>query len=237
MPTAATLFVGITIPIACFYVLRKVGKSGISDSAAIASHQGSVSIVTFTAATTLLDMLKEIYEGFMTALVAFLEVPGILVAILLARIASKTHGSLRESLHEVLTGKSCLWLAGGVVSGVVAGADSVKQVAPFSVDPFRGVLTFFLIDMGFIAATRPGDLKQVGGLLVAFAIVTPIVKGLLGAAIGTAVGLSLGGTTVFATMVASASFIAAPVAVRIALPDANLAFSSTASLAITFPFN
>jgi hypothetical protein len=237
LPTAATILVGITIPIACFFVLRALGRFGISDAAAIAAHYGSVSIVTFTAATSFLDMQHTSYEGFMNALVAFLEVPGILVAILLARVASKSHGSFLNSLHEVLTGKSNLLLVGGVVIGVVAGADSVKQVAPFFVDPFRGVLTLFLIDMGLLAAARFRDLKQVGGFLLAFALVAPIVNGLIGAAIGTAIGLSLGGTTVFATMVASASYIAAPVAVRIALPDANPAFYLTSSLAITFPFN
>ena len=237
LPTAATIFVGVTIPIACFFALRTLGRFGISDAAAIAAHYGSVSIVTFTAATSFLDVQHTSYEGFMNALVAFLEVPGILVAILLARVASKSHGSFGESLREVLTGKSNLLLAGGVAIGVIAGADSVKQVAPFFVDPFRGVLTLFLIDMGILAMTRLRDLKQVGGFLVAFAIVTPLVNGLLGAAIGTAIGLSPGGTTVFATMVASASYIAAPVAVRIALPEANPAFYLTASLAITFPFN
>jgi len=237
LPTTATLLVGTAIPILCYAVLRRLGKFGISDAAAIAAHYGSVSIVTFTAAGVYLDAQHTTYEGYMSALVAFLEVPGILVAILIARVASKGGASIRESLHEVLTGRSNLLLVGGVLIGLLAGAEGVKPVAPFFVDPFRGALTLFLIDMGLIAAGRLRDLKRVGGFLVGFAIVAPMINGALGAAIGTAAGLSLGGATIFATMVASASYIAAPVAVRIALPDANPAFYLTSSLAITFPFN
>ncbi len=237
LPTTATLFVGATIPIACYFVLRKLGKFGIPDAAAIAAHYGSVSIVTFTAAGIFLDAQKTSYEGYMSALVAFLEVPGILVAILIARLASKSGTTIGQALREVLTGKSNLLLVGGVVIGLVAGAENAKSVAPFFVDPFRGALTLFLIDMGLIAAARLRDLKRVGGFLVGFAILAPIVNGALGAAVGTAAGLSLGGATIFATMVASSSYIAAPVAVRIALPEASPAYYLTASLAVTFPFN
>ncbi len=237
LPAMATLLVGVAVPIVSYVVLRRLGKLGISDAAAIAAHYGSVSIVTFTAAGVYLDAQHATYEGYMSALVAFLEVPGILVAILIARVASKSGATIRESLHEVLTGKSNMLLVGGVVIGLVAGAEGVESVAPFFVDPFRGVLTLFLIDMGVVAAGRLRDLRRVGWFLVGFAIVAPIINGALGAAIGTAAGLSLGGATIFATMVASASYIAAPVAVRIALPDANPAFYLTSSLAITFPFN
>ncbi|MCC6409426.1 MAG: sodium-dependent bicarbonate transport family permease [Planctomycetes bacterium] len=235
-PLLATLAIGITSPIWCFAALRTFGKLGVVDAAAIAAHYGSVSVVTFTACGTFLDGAGVGYEGFMSALVAFLEVPAIVVAILLARRASTSAAPWGETLREVLGGKSNLLLCGGVAIGALAGP-SLEQVKPFFVDPFKGVLTLFLIDMGALAARRLSDLRAAGGFLAVFALVMPLVNGAIGAWLGEFAGLSLGGTTIFATMVASASYIAAPVAVRIALPEANPALYLTSSLAITFPFN
>jgi hypothetical protein len=208
----------------------------IVDSAAVAAHYGSVSIVTFTAASVFVESRALPFEGHLAALVAFLEVPGILVALALAQSA-RTGISWRVSLHEVLASKSNLLLVGGILIGLAAGPSRITSVKPFFVDPFRGVLTLFMIDMGLIAASRLGDLRATGFFLVGFALVAPVVNGLLGAFLGTWAGLSVGGATIFATMVASASYIAAPVAVRISLPTANPAYYLTSALGITFPFN
>ncbi len=236
LPAAATLLAGILVPLACYAVLRRLGRLSVVDSSAVAAHYGSVSIVTFTAAGTFVDSRALSSEGYLAALVAFLEVPGIMVALALAHSA-RAQSSWRSSLHEVLTGKSNLLLLGGIVIGFLAGARGAEAVAPLFVAPFKGVLTLFLIDMGFLAASRLRDLRQVGPFLLAFALIAPLVNGFLGAALGSAAGLSLGGATIFATMLASASYIAAPVAVRIALPEANPALYLTSSLGITFPFN
>lgn len=236
LPLFATVALGITSPIWCFATLRVLGRFGIPDSAAIAAHYGSVSVVTFTACGTFLDAAGITYEGFMSALVAFLEVPAIVVAIFLARRGASPAASWKGTLREVLLGRSNLLLMGGVAIGALSGA-SILQIKPFFVDPFRGALTLFLVDMGILAASRMSEMRRTGVFLVAFAMLAPLVNGMLGALLGQFAGLSLGGTTVFATMAASASYIAAPVAVRIALPEANPALYLTASLALTFPFN
>jgi len=236
LPALATLAAGVTVPIACFFVLRRLGKLSVVDSAAIAAHYGSVSIVTFTAATTFVESRALTFEGHLAALVAFLEVPGILVALILARSA-RASIPWRQGLHEVFASKSNLLLVGGIVIGAVAEPSAFASVKPFFVDPFRGALTLFMIDMGLLAAARLRDLRQMGGFLVGFALVAPVVNGFFGALLGSAAGLSVGGATIFATMVASASYIAAPVAVRISLPEASPALYLTSALGITFPFN
>lgn len=236
LPAGATLLAGVSVPLMCYAALRRLGRFSVVDAAAVAAHYGSVSIVTFTAAVSFVEARELASEGYLAALVAFLEVPGILVALLLARSA-RVGNSWRASLSEVLTGKSNVLLLGGVAIGFLAGPRGVESVAPLFIAPFRGVLTLFLIDMGFLAASRLRDLRQVGPFLVGFALVAPLVNGFLGAALGSAVGMSLGGATVFATMLASASYIAAPVAVRLSLPEANPALYLTSSLGLTFPFN
>lgn len=236
LPAGATLLAGVLVPIACFTLLRRLGRFSVTDAAAVAAHYGSVSIVTFTAATTFVEAQGLVSEGYLAALVAFLEVPGILVALALARSA-RAGSSWRASLHEVVTGKSNLLLVGGLVIGALSGPTGFASVEPFFVSPFRGALTLFLIDMGLLAASRLRDLRQVGGFLLGFALLVPVVNGFLGALLGHAAGLSPGGTTIFATMVASASYIAAPVAVRLALPEANPALYLTSALGLTFPFN
>jgi hypothetical protein len=236
LPAAATLVAGTVVPLACFAVLRRLGKFSVVDAAAVAAHYGSVSIVTFTAASVFVESRALPFEGHLAALVAFLEVPGILVALALAQSA-RTGVSWRVSLHEVLASKSNLLLVGGILIGLAAGPSGITSVKPFFVDPFRGVLTLFMIDMGLIAASRLGDLRATGFFLVGFALIAPVVNGLFGAFLGTLAGLSVGGVTIFATMVASASYIAAPVAVRISLPTANPAYYLTSALGITFPFN
>lgn len=236
LPAIATLVAGVTVPVLCFLVLRRLGKLSIVDAAAVAAHYGSVSVVTFTAATAFVQSRGLAFEGHLAALVAILEVPGILVALALARSA-RARVPWREGLHEVFASRSNLLLMGGLVIGVAAGPAGIESVKPFFVDPFRGVLVLFLIDMGLVAAARLREVRSAGGFLVAFALVAPVVNGLFGALLGHGAGLSVGGTTIFATMVASASYIAAPVAVRVSLPDANPGMYLTSALGITFPFN
>ncbi|NCC31050.1 MAG: sodium-dependent bicarbonate transport family permease, partial [Chloroflexia bacterium] len=213
------------------------GKFEIADAAALAAHYGSVSAVTFAAVQTFLQVLEVPYEGFMPTLVAILEVPAIIVALLIARVALGQRGEWGEVFRELLAGKSILLLIGGMVIGTLAGKEGLTQVAPLFVDPFRGVLTLFLLEMGMVAARRFRDLRKVGGFLIAFGILMPIINGTLGIWLGSIVGLSAGGAVILGTLAASASYIAAPAAVRIALPQANPSYYLTASLAITFPFN
>jgi uncharacterized protein len=236
-PALATLALGVSIPIVAYVILRRFGRFTVPDAAAIAAHYGSVSAVTFAAVQTFLETLKLPYEGFMPTLVALLEVPAIIIALLIARMQMGGGGSWGEVLRELLVGKSILLLLGGLVIGALGGKAGLAQVAPLFVDPFRGVLTLFLLEMGMVAARRFRDLRKVGAFLVGFGLLMPVANGIVGLWLAKLAGLSLGGAVVLGTLAASASYIAAPAAVRIALPQANPSYYLTASLAITFPFN
>ena len=237
-PALATVALGVIIPIIAYGVARKIGKLSVADAAALAAHYGSVSAVTFAAAQTFLDTVGVRYEGFMPALVAILEVPAIVIALLIAQVAGGPQsGDWRKALRELITSKSILLLVGGMVIGWLAGPRGGKEVAPLFVDLFKGALTFFLLELGMVAARRFRDLPRAGLFLLGFGIIMPIFNGLLGIWFGSISGLSLGGSTILGVLAASASYIAAPAAVRIALPQANPGFYLTAALGITFPFN
>ena len=236
-PALAALAIGCSVPIWSYAILRRIGKFSIADAAAVAAHYGSVSAVTFAAAITFADAVKAPPEGFMPALVALMEIPAIVIALLIARSRMGSGGSIKEALHEIFAGKSILLLLGGLFIGWLSGKDGMKQVAPLFVDLFKGALTLFLLEMGMVAARRLRDLARVGGFLIGFGIIMPILHGILGVLLAHTVGLSLGGAVVLAALAASASYIAAPAAVRIALPEANPSYYLTAALGITFPFN
>ena len=239
-PALVTLLAGALIPLWTYPVARRLGGWGVADSAALAAHYGSVSVVTFVAAQAFLDRAGVPYEGFIATLLALLEVPAILVALLIARRAEQTHEAgtpWTKTLREVLTGKSIVLIVGGLAMGAAAGAAGMERVAPFFVDPFEGALTLFLLEMGLVTARRFGEVRSAGVFLLAYGTIAPLVHGTIGVAAGLASGLSPGGAALFATLLASASYIAATAAVRLALPEASPGRYLTASLAITFPFN
>ncbi len=237
-PALATFLLGVIIPIIAYIVARRIGKLSVADAAALAAHYGSVSAVTFAASQTFLDAIGIRYEGFMPALVAILEVPAIVIALLIAQMADgQQGGDWKAAVRELLTSKSILLLVGGMVIGWLTGPRGGKEVAPLFLDLFKGALTFFLLELGMVAARRFRDLPTAGLFLLGFGIIMPIINGLLGVWFGHWAGLSLGGSTILGVLAASASYIAAPAAVRIALPQANPGFYLTAALGITFPFN
>jgi hypothetical protein len=236
LPAIAGIALGAAIPFWVYAALRRLGGFGAVDAAALAAHYGSVSAVTFIASLSYVDSLGMPAEGFMPAVLALMEVPAIVIALMLAREGRSADG-LGTALHEVLAGRSILLLAGGLAIGFAAGPRGYETVRPFFADPFQGALCLFLLDLGMVAALRFKDVRAVGRFLVAFAVVAPLVNGAAGVAAGWAVGLSPGGSAVLGTLAASASYIAAPAAVRLALPSANPGYYLTASLALTFPFN
>lgn len=236
-PAVAAVGLGVTIPLWSYLILRRLGRFGIADAAAVAAHYGSVSAVTFIASLAFLEAVRQPVEGFMPTLLAVLEFPSIVVALVIARARLGGRESWGAVLHEVLAGKSIVLLLGGLIIGAMVGKTGLRPVAPFFVDLFQGALTLFLLEMGMVAARRLGDLRRVGLFLVAFGILMPMLHGALAVWLGAATGLSIGGSTVLGVLGASASYIAAPAAVRIALPEANPSYYLTASLAITFPFN
>jgi hypothetical protein len=235
LPAAVTLLLGASIPIWCVAILRRLGGLSRIDAAAIAAHYGSTSAVTFVACLTFLQATGVAVEGFMTALVALMEVPGIVVALMLAR---SSHGlPWRETIRELLTSKSILLLVGGLVIGYVSGPARFAPVEPLFVTLFSGALVLFLLELGLVAGRRLRDVGRAGAFVVGFAIVMPVIHELIGVTLGTAAGLSVGGATVLGILAGSASYIAAPAAVRIALPEANPGLYLTPVLAVTFPFN
>ena len=235
----AAVAVAAAIPMLAFPVLRGLGKMSRADAASIAAHYGSVSVVTFAVGSAYLSRLAQPFEGYMAVFLALLEFPALLIGVLLARRAGPTagHAAWGVLLREVFLGKSVFLLLGGLAIGWIAGPEGIGSFAPLFFDLFKGVLALFLLEMGLVAAGQLGDLRRFGPFLIAFAVLTPLFSGALGTATGWLIGLSPGGTMLLATLYASASYIAAPAAMRIAVPEANPALSIGASLGITFPFN
>lgn len=242
LPALAAMTLGTLIPLWTYPLLRFGGKFSGVDAAAIAAHYGSVSAVTFIAATNYLKAVNQPYESYATAFLAVMESPAILVGVVLGKLAASKGGaadmtSLKAAAHEAVFGRSIFLLVGALVVGWLCGKPGMAKVEAFFVTPFQGVLALFLLEMGMVAGRRLRDLKKVGPFLLAFGIVMPLLHGCIGVYLGNLTGLELGGATLLGVLAASASYIAAPAAIRMSLPDANPTYYLTASLAITFPFN
>ncbi len=246
-PVIVTLAIGCITPISSYLILRKLGRFSISNAAAIAAHYGSVSAVTFIAAQsfvqamTVKDPSLPPLEGFMPTLLTLLESPGIHIALAIGAVKTASNGqNIAKVLHEVLTARTMVLLVGGLIVGYFIGHKNWEVIAPFydtKGGVFRGLLCIFLLEMGIVAGSRMSDLKKAGIFLFGFGTIVPVLHGTLAILLGSWAGLSIGGCTVLAAMAASASYIAAPPAVRVTLPDANPSYYLTAALAITFPFN
>jgi hypothetical protein len=242
LPALAAMGLGALIPLWTFPLLRYGGKLSAADAAAIAAHYGSVSAVTFIAATNYLQAINQPFESYATAFLAVMESPAILVGVVLGKLATRKAGedtgvSLQRAMHEALFGRSIFLLVGALLVGALCGEAGMRKVVPFFVTPFQGVLALFLLEMGIVAGRRLEDLKKVGPFLLGFGIGVPLVNGAVGVYLGQLTGLELGGATLLGVLSASASYIAAPAAIRMSLPDANPTLYLTAALAITFPFN
>lgn len=235
-PVVVTLILGIATPLIAFIVARAFVRLDTINAASLAAHYGSVSAVTFTAAESFARAAGTLEEGFLPALVAVLEIPGIVVALIIASRARQGR-SMSSAIHEVLTGKSVVLLLGGLIIGTVANQEALTRVEPFFIGLFQGLLCLFLLDLGTLAGQRFNSIRHAGARLLVFATVLPIVFGVIGAFLASLVGMSEGGATVLAAMAASASYIAAPAAVRVGLPDADIGVSLGAALGVTFPFN
>ncbi|MEM7672015.1 MAG: sodium-dependent bicarbonate transport family permease [Verrucomicrobiota bacterium] len=238
LPMGATLAMGVAIPLSVFLVTRKVMKMSVEDSAALGAHYGSVSAVTFMACLAFLDAQGISYEGFMPAVMAAMEIPAILVGVFLAKYFKRQAGvSNKETIRELLSSKSILLLVGGLVAGALASKETVEVLNKSLIPPFYGVLTIFLLEMGMIAGQRIEDVRRAGKPLLIFGLLAPVVQGTVAMLLAYLIGMSQGGAVIFAILCASASYIAAPAAVRAAIPAANPAYYVASSLGITFPFN
>lgn len=235
VPGLLTLALGVITPIIAFFLMRKLGKLGVEDAAAVAAHYGSVSVVTYLAAVEAVNRASMPGEAYLPALVAVLEVPGIIVALLFASGASS--GGWKKALHEVTTGKSIVLLGGGLLIGALCGPAKLADVQPFFATAFKGALCIFMIELGLAAGRRLRDAGKAGARLLILGCLIPVINGSLGVMAATLAGMSAGGAAVLGAMAGSASYIAAPAAVRVALPRANPAYYLTLALGITFPFN
>lgn len=236
LPAMMVVAVGALIPLVAYPILRRIGRLSRADSGAIAGHYGSVSVVTFAVGATYVARLGHEAEGYMTVLLVLLEFPALIIGVLLAR-RGEAGTPWKQVLHEVFAGKSIVLLMGGLAIGWMAGPQGIAPLDLLFFDLFKGMLAFFLLEMGLVAASRFGELRRAGIFLVIFAVAMPLFSAGLGIATGSILGLSVGGVTLLATLYASASYIAAPAAMRLAVPQANPALSIGAALGITFPFN
>lgn len=235
----AGILLSLALPLLAFALLRSLAKVSIIDAAAVAGHYGSISIVTFLTAGALLTERGVTAESYMVAVAAAMEAPAILSALWL--VAWRGEGVEKQSAtawREILFNGSIVLLVGAFAIGWFTGQGGLAQIESFIVSPFKGVLCLFLLDMGLVAGrgllSSRGILKP--GILV-FAVLMPLIGATLGLAAGLVLGLSQGGVTLMMVLCASASYIAVPAAMRVALPQANPGLSLTLSLGLTFPFN
>lgn len=237
-PIVATLVLSLLTPAIAFAAAKGIGRLSRVDAASMAAHYGSVSAVTFMAAYSFLKMQAIPAEPYLPALVALLEIPAIMLAIAIGNGTLRPNPSAwLSALSEAFSLKSVLLLFGGLVIGWIGGSAALDRVAPFFVAPFEGVLALFLIELGLMAGQSLQEVKAKTLFLLGFGVGVPLVNGMLGVAAGWLSGMTIGGATVLGALAASASYIAAPAAVKVSLPEANLSLATTAALAITFPFN
>ena len=220
-----------------FSILKLIKKLEDMDRGAIAAHYGSTSLVTFSAALLYLENSQIHVEGFATALLTLLEIPGVVVGVFLGSRHIGGQVQWTKTIREILFGKTVLLLVGGLIIGSVTTAAGFLKVSPFFVDLQSGFLALFLLHLGFLAGSNWGEIKKVGFSMALFGLCFPILSGTLGVATGHWIGLSVGGATVLGVLCASGSYIAAPAAVSVALPKANAPLALMSSIGVTFPFN
>ena len=234
----AGVVLSFALPIIAFALLRLISGLSVLDAAAVAAHYGSISIVTFVAATSVLDANGIGSAGYMVAVAAAMEAPAILSALWLVSRSSGGGRMDSELMREILFNGSIVLLVGSFAIGITTGADGLARIDAFIVAPFQGVLCLFLLDMGLVAGRGLRDGRGVlkPGVL-AFGILMPLIGACLGLLAGMVLGLDTGSIALFMVLSASASYIAVPAAMRVALPEANPSIYLTLSLGVTFPFN
>ncbi|MFQ4136909.1 sodium-dependent bicarbonate transport family permease [Nodosilinea sp. PGN35] len=234
----AAIMMACAVPLYTFFILRL--KLDTYDSAAIAATYGSISAVTFITASAFLTELGMAFDGFMVAALALMESPAIIVGLILVNFFSrdeKREFVWSEVLRDAFLNSSVFLLVGSLIIGMLTGEHGWEVLSPFTQDMFYGVLTFFLLDMGLVAAKRIKDLQKTGLFLISFAILIPILNAGIGLLIARAINMPQGDALLFAVLCASASYIAVPAAMRLTVPEANPSLYVSTALAVTFPFN
>ena len=231
----AAMLISALVPLIWFHALRR--RLGTANAAGVAASYGSVSAVTFVTAVAWLERLGVDYSGATVAAMALMEWPAIVMAILLFRSAEGGGRAVGPVIREALVNGSLLLILGSLIVGFVAGPERAAPLEPFYKGIFPGMLTFFLLDMGMVAARRVGDLRRAGGVLIFFGLAAPILGAVIGLLTSFLIGLAPGDALLLTVLAASASYIAVPAALRMAIPAANPGVFVPLALGITFPFN
>jgi hypothetical protein len=238
----AAVVMACFVPVYTFFILKL--KLDTYDAAAIAATYGSISAVTFITASAFLTELGIDFDGYMVAALALMESPAIIVGLILVNLFASEAGkeserdfSWSEVLQEAFLNSSVFLLVGSLIIGFLTGEHGWQVLEPFTQGMFYGVLTFFLLDMGLVAARRIKDLQKTGIFLISFAILIPIVNAVIGLVIAWFIGMPRGDALLFSVLCASASYIAVPAAMRLTVPEANPSLYVSTALAVTFPFN
>lgn len=234
------IFMAILVPIYSFFILRV--KLDTYNSVALAATYGSISAVTFITGITYLQTIGVEYGGYMVAAMTLMESPAIVIGLVFAALFTKKDGSSSktnwsEIFKEAFLNPSVFLLMGALIIGVLTGEKGWTSMEPLFGALFKGILAFFLLDMGIVAAKRIYELKKLGFFLIAFAIIMPIFNALVAMGLGYYFEISKGDAFLLALLSGSASYIAVPAAMRLSVPEANPGIYLPLSLAITFPFN
>lgn len=240
---AVALLLSFLMPFLAYCALRLTSKMDRINAAATAGHYGSISIVTFVAATQALQLAGIVTSGYMVAIAALMEVPAIVSALILARRGQRKNGEIAgsekgELAREVFLNASIVVLVGSLIIGWISGEPGMAEIAPFFVTPFQGVLCLFLLDMGLSAGRglRQGW-RDLNFGAMSFGIYMPLLSAAITAGICSVLSITAGDAALLITLAASASYIAVPAAMRLALPKAKPSIYLTLSLGVTFPFN
>jgi hypothetical protein len=235
---ACGIALSLLLPLPAFALLKWFGRLDQTNAAAVAAHYGSVSVVTFAAGSEVLKAAGMAPAGFMVAVLALMETPAILTGLLLARRTGPDSLAPRGGLlHETLFNGSVVLLVGSFLIGVIAGKEGFIPIAPVFDTLFKGILCLFLLDMGLIAARRLMDRRALTWRTVVLGIALPVMNGTLGVVLALGAGLDAGSAAALGILAGSASYIAVPAVMRLALPQADPGLYLGMSLAVTFPFN
>ena len=232
------VLIAVLIPFYTFFILKK--RYSIENSGAIAAAYGSVSAVTFVTAISFLEIQNYNFSGHMVAVMALMEAPAIIIGVILIRLFSKEHvqkTKMSTIVKHSFTNGSVLLILGSLVIGFLASEQQALGIKPFTTDIFKGFLALFLLDMGIVSGRKLNDFFKSGWFSVFFAIVFPLINGCIVAFLSQFVTDDVGNRFIFAVLAASASYIAVPAAMKIAVPKANPGIFLPMALAVTFPFN
>jgi hypothetical protein len=234
----AGMLLSFILPYLAFFLLTRFARLSRVDAAAVSAHYGSVSVVTFVTAVEILSKQGLGPAGYMVAVLALMETPAIISGLLLARRGGQGADAATNGLwHEVLLNASVVLLIGSFAIGLVGGPGGFEPIAPLFDGLFRGILCIFLLDMGLVAGRRLLETRALTGRAAGLAILLPVLNGTLGTVIGTVIGLDVASAAALGILSASASYIAVPAAMRLALPQADPGLYLSMSLGVTFPFN